>query len=46
MGTPRAPPTRLTVVPKKWVQPTRRSADLSVDPTVLVGDPHDLLETF
>jgi hypothetical protein len=46
MGTPRSPPTRLTAVPDKWVRPTRRPADLSVDPIDLVGDPHDLLKTF
>jgi hypothetical protein len=40
------PTTRLTVVPDKWVQPTRRPADLSVGPTNLVGNPHDLLKTF
>jgi hypothetical protein len=46
MGTPGSPPTRLTVVPDKWVRPTRRPADLSVGPTDLVGDPHNLLKTF
>jgi hypothetical protein len=46
MGTPLSPPTRLTVVPDKWVQPTRRPADLTVGPTDLVGGPHDLLKTF
>jgi hypothetical protein len=46
MGTPGFPPTRLTAVPDKWVRPTRRSADLSVGPTDLVGSPHDLLKTF
>jgi hypothetical protein len=46
MGTPGSPPTRLIVVPDKWVRPTRRSADLSVGPTNLVGSPHDLLKTF
>jgi hypothetical protein len=46
MGTPGPPPTRLTAVPDKWVWPTRRPADLSVGPTDLVGDPHDLLKTF
>jgi hypothetical protein len=45
MGTPGFPPTRLTTIPDKWVQPTRRPADLSVDPTDLVGGPHDLLKT-
>jgi hypothetical protein len=34
------------VVPDKWVQPTRRPADLTVGPTDLVGGPHDLLKTF
>jgi hypothetical protein len=34
------------VVPDKWVWPTRRLADLSVGPTDLVGNPHDLLKTF
>jgi hypothetical protein len=46
MGTFGSPPTRLTAVPDKWVPPTRRPADLSVGPTNLVGDPHDLLKTF
>jgi hypothetical protein len=46
MGTLGSPPTRLTVVPGKWVRPTRRPADLSVGPTDLVGSPHDLLNTF
>jgi hypothetical protein len=32
--------------PDKWVWPTRRPADLLVDPTDLVGGPHDLLKTF
>jgi hypothetical protein len=36
----------LTVVPDKWVRPTRRPADMSVGPTDLVGGPHDLLKTF
>jgi hypothetical protein len=46
MGTPGSPPTRLTVVPDKWVRPTTRRADLSVGPTNLFGNPHDLLKTF
>jgi hypothetical protein len=46
MGTPRSPPTKLIVVPDKWVWPTRRPANLSVGPTDLVGGPHDLLKTF
>jgi hypothetical protein len=46
MGTPGSPPTRLTVVPDKWVWLTRRPADLLVDPTDLVGGPHDFLKTF
>jgi hypothetical protein len=46
MSTPGSPPTSLTAVPDKWVRPTRRSADLFVVPTDLVGDPHDLLKTF
>jgi hypothetical protein len=46
MGTPGSPPTRLTIVPDKWVRPTRRPADLLVGPTDLVGRPHDLLKTF
>jgi hypothetical protein len=46
MGIPGSPPTRLTVVPDKWVRPTRRPADLLVGPTDLVGSPHDLLKTF
>jgi hypothetical protein len=46
MGTLGSPPTRLTVVPDKWVRPTRRPTDLSVGPTDLVGGPHDLLKTF
>jgi hypothetical protein len=44
MGTPGSPPTRLTVVPNKWVRPTRRPADLLVDPADLVGGLHDLLK--
>jgi hypothetical protein len=39
-------PTRLMAVPDKWVQPTRRPADLLVGPTDLVGSLHDLLKTF
>jgi hypothetical protein len=39
MGTPGFPPTRFTVVPDKWVRPTRRPADLSVGPTDLVRGP-------
>jgi hypothetical protein len=35
-----------TAVPDKWVRPSRRPADLSVDTTNLVGGPHDLLKTF
>jgi hypothetical protein len=46
MGTPGSPPTRLTAIPDKWVRPTRRPTDLSVDPIDLVGGPHDLLKTF
>jgi hypothetical protein len=46
MGTPGSPPTRLTVIPDKWVRPTRRPTDMSVDPTDLVGGPHDLKKTF
>jgi hypothetical protein len=46
MGITGSPPTRLMVVPDKWVRPTRRSADLLVGPTDLVGSPHDLLKTF
>jgi hypothetical protein len=46
MGTPGSPLTRLTVVPGKWVRPTRRPADLTVGPTDLVGGPHDILKTF
>jgi hypothetical protein len=34
-----SPPTRLVIVPDKWVRPTRRPADL-------VGGPHDLLKTL
>jgi hypothetical protein len=45
-GYPWSPLTRLTAVPDKWVQPTRRPTDLSVGPTDLVGGPHDLLKTF
>jgi hypothetical protein len=45
-GTPWSPPTRLTVVPDKWVRPTRRPTDLLVGPTDLVRIPHDLLKTF
>jgi hypothetical protein len=46
MGTPGSPPTRLTAVPDKWFRPTRRPADLSVGPTILVGGPRDLLKAF
>jgi hypothetical protein len=46
MGTPRSPPSRLTVVLDKWVWLTRRPADLSVRSTDLVGGPHDFLKTF
>jgi hypothetical protein len=46
MGTPGSLPTRLTVVPDKWVRPIRRLADLSVGPIDQVGSPHDLLKTF
>jgi hypothetical protein len=46
MGTPGSPPTRLTTVLDKWVQPTRRPNDLLVGPTDLIGGPHDLLKTF
>jgi hypothetical protein len=46
MGTSGSPPTRLTTVPDKWVQLTRRLTDVSVGPTDLVGSPHDLLKTF
>jgi hypothetical protein len=52
-GRFRSPPTRLTVVPDKWLRPTRRPADLSVGfpnltvgLTDLVGGPHDLLKIF
>jgi hypothetical protein len=46
MGTPGSPPTKLMVVPDKWVRPTRRPTDLIVAPTDLVGGPRDLLKTF
>jgi hypothetical protein len=46
MGTPGSLPTRLTAVADKWVRPTRRLADRSVDPTDLVGGPHDHLKTY
>jgi hypothetical protein len=46
MGNPGSPPTKLTVVPDKWVRLTKTPADLSVGPTDLVGGPHDLLKTF
>jgi hypothetical protein len=45
-GYPWVQPTRLMVVPDKWVRPTRRPADLLVGPTDLVGNPHDFLKTF
>jgi hypothetical protein len=32
MGTPGFPPTRVSTVPDRWAQPTRRPADLSVGP--------------
>jgi hypothetical protein len=41
-----SPLTRLTAVPHKWIRPTRRSADLLVGPTNLVGGLHNLLKTF
>jgi hypothetical protein len=44
MDAPGSPPTRLTIVPDKWVQPTRRPTDQSVGPTNLVGSPHVCLE--
>jgi hypothetical protein len=46
MGTPGSPPTRLTVVPDKWVRPIRRLANLFVGQPDLVGGPHDLLKSF
>jgi hypothetical protein len=46
MGTPGTPPTMLTAVPDKWVWPTRRTTDLILGPTDLVGGPHDLPKTF
>jgi hypothetical protein len=46
MGTPGSPPTRLTVVPDKWVRPTRIPDDLLVGPTDLVDGPHDILKTL
>jgi hypothetical protein len=46
MGTLGSSPTRLAAVPDNWVWPTRRPVDLLVDPTDLVGGPHDLLKTF
>jgi hypothetical protein len=46
MGTPGSPPTRFMTVSDKWVRPTRRPTDLTVDPTYLICGPHDLLKTF
>jgi hypothetical protein len=46
MGNPGSLPSRLTVVPDKWVQPTRTLGDQSVGPTDIVGGPHNLLKTF
>jgi hypothetical protein len=46
MGITGSLSTRLTAIPDKWVQPTRRPADLSVGPTDLVDGSHDLLKTF
>jgi hypothetical protein len=46
MGIPGSPPTRLTVVPAKWVHTARRPTNLSMGPTDLVDGPHDLLKTF
>jgi hypothetical protein len=34
------------IVIDKWVRPTRRPAELLVDPTNLVGGAHDLINTF
>jgi hypothetical protein len=46
MRTPGSPLIRVTTILDKWVWPTRKPADLTVDPTDLVGGPHDLLKTF
>jgi hypothetical protein len=37
-------PTRLMAVSDKWVQPIKKLADLTVDPTDLICDPKDLQE--
>jgi hypothetical protein len=44
MGTPRSRPTRLTVVPDKWIRSIRRFVDLIVGPIDLICGPEDLLE--
>jgi hypothetical protein len=46
MGTQGSPPTSLTAVPDKWVRSTRRSTDLLMGPTDVVGSPQGLLKTF
>ena len=43
MGTPGSPPTRVSVVPDKWVRPIRRLVDLSVGPSDLTVGPADLI---
>jgi hypothetical protein len=46
MDTSRSPSTWFIAVPDKWVQPTRRLADLIVGPPDLICGPHDLQKTF
>jgi hypothetical protein len=45
-GYPWVPTDQAHGRPDKWVWPTRRTVNLSVGPTDLVGGPHDLLKTF
>jgi hypothetical protein len=45
-GYPWVPTNRAHAVPDKWVRPTRRPDDLSMGPSDLIGNPHDLLKTF
>jgi hypothetical protein len=45
-GYPWVPTDQAHGHPRQVDPPTRRTADLLVGPTDLVGDPHDLLKTF
>jgi hypothetical protein len=42
MGTPGSPPTRVSAVPDRRARPTRRPADLSVDPPDLTCGPKNM----